>query len=519
MRVNEPVTDVETNIPGDEPLVSRTDVEGKITFVNHVFVAVSGFSESELVGAQHNIVRHPHMPTQAFANLWTTIKAGRPWDGLVKNRTKSGGFYWVRANITPVIENDRVTGYISIRSKPTRTAVAAAEQAYAAIRDGNPDGLALRDGELDPHGIRSHALDAFRSLRGRMAVAAVIAFVVIAAVGWVGFSGMAASNAVLRRVYENDLVSVDQLRGIVDRIRDDRNHIAQVTIALGRKETADRVLADHIPPVEASLGQLAALWSDYKTPERSPDQRVLIQRFDERYAALLHNGIEPALALARQGNGAELGPLFEKQMPALFQAVFDADRDLVARQIQVGRDAYQAAVASFRLRLLIGAVMGCTGLCVVLAAGWTLYRGIKGPLRVLEEHLRTITRNELELEIVTPAVREFRGVMGMLRALRAHLAFSEWQRREFEQRAHNARHDTVEGMARTIETETGGALDRVGQRARDMVDEAHRMSASVDRVSENTGRTAAAVDQALRNVQIVAAASEELAASIHDVSS
>src|SRR5580698_5919189 len=131
MRLNEQINSIETEVTGDAPLVSRTDPAGRIAFANHVFVDVSGFTEEELIGAPHNIVRHPHMPAQAFANLWATIKAGRPWDGLVKNRSKSGDFYWVRANVTPVIENSQVTGYISIRSRPARDAVAAAERSYA----------------------------------------------------------------------------------------------------------------------------------------------------------------------------------------------------------------------------------------------------------------------------------------------------------------------------------------------------------------------------------------------------
>jgi aerotaxis receptor len=113
MRVNEPTTNHEAPVPDGEPLVSRTDPGGNIVFANHVFVEVSGFTEEELVGAPHNIVRHPHMPQQAFANLWATIKAGRPWDGLVKNRNKFGDFYWVRANVTPVLEDGKVAGYIS----------------------------------------------------------------------------------------------------------------------------------------------------------------------------------------------------------------------------------------------------------------------------------------------------------------------------------------------------------------------------------------------------------------------
>jgi methyl-accepting chemotaxis protein/aerotaxis receptor len=262
MRLNEPITAVETEIPGDEPLVSRTDPTGRITFASQVFVEVSGFSEPDLIGAPHTIVRHPNMPAEAFANLWATIKAGRPWDGLVKNRAKSGNFYWVRANVTPVVENDQVTGYISIGSRPSRAAIAAAEQAYAAFREGRASGIALRDGELISDGWRASLSDGCRSVRWRMIFAAITAFLVIAAVGWLGFSGMASSNAVLRKVYENDLVSVDQLRGIVDRIRDNRNHIAQMAIALDHGGDKAPVLAAHVPPVRANLEQAAGLWRD-----------------------------------------------------------------------------------------------------------------------------------------------------------------------------------------------------------------------------------------------------------------
>jgi aerotaxis receptor len=134
--VNEPITDREIAVPDTEPLVSRTDTGGRIVFANRAFVEVSGYSLEELIGAPHNLVRHPHMPKEAFANLWATIKAGRPWEGLVKNRTKHGDFYWVRANVTPVVEDGAVTGYISIRATPIRQQIAEAEAAYRMLRDG-----------------------------------------------------------------------------------------------------------------------------------------------------------------------------------------------------------------------------------------------------------------------------------------------------------------------------------------------------------------------------------------------
>jgi methyl-accepting chemotaxis protein/aerotaxis receptor len=519
MRLNEPITDHETDIPDGEPLVSRTDPSGRIVFANHVFVGVSGFTEEELLGAPHNIVRHPHMPAAAFANLWDTIKAGRPWDGLVKNRAKSGDFYWVRANVTPVIEGDQVTGYISIRSKPSREAVAVAEEAYARLRNGQAKGIGLRDGELISVGWRIWLLEAWRSVSGRMIAAVTATCLVLAAVGTLGFSGMAASNRVLRQVYEDDMVSVDQLRSVLDRIRDNRNQIAQMTIALGRGAKPDEVLTEREPPVRANLEQIAELWRAYKARDRLPDQQILIEQFEQRFAALLHDGIDPAFVLAHRGQTEELDQLFAQRAPGLFQAAFDADAALVTRQIRVGRDAYQSAVADLWWRLTLGLGVGGAGLLAVLAIGWCLYRSIRAPVRALEQHLHSITRGDLDLAIASPQAREFRGVVAMLRAMRAHLAFNEWQRREFERKAHSSRRTTVERMATKIETEAGGAVERVGQRAQTMVEEADTMTASAERVNANAERTAVAVDQALKNAQIVAAASEELAASIREVSS
>jgi methyl-accepting chemotaxis protein/aerotaxis receptor len=183
MRVNEPITDHEIPVPEGEPLVSRTDRDSHIVFANHVFVEISGFTEHELIGSPHNIVRHPDMPAQAFANLWATIKAGRPWNGLVKNRAKNGDFYWVRANVTPVVENGEVTGYISIRSKPTRTQIDSAEQAYAALRAGSAKGIGLADGEVVKSGLRAWLVGWSQSIGGRLMALTVAALLAIALVG------------------------------------------------------------------------------------------------------------------------------------------------------------------------------------------------------------------------------------------------------------------------------------------------------------------------------------------------
>jgi aerotaxis receptor len=130
MRNNQPVTGRELDYPGDIAIISHTDEKGLITFVNEDFCAVSGFTQEELIGQPHNIVRHPDMPPEAFRDLWATIKAGRPWAGLVKNRCKNGDHYWVRASVTPRPGG----GYTSVRVKPSREEIAAAEALYARMR-------------------------------------------------------------------------------------------------------------------------------------------------------------------------------------------------------------------------------------------------------------------------------------------------------------------------------------------------------------------------------------------------
>ncbi len=146
MRVNLPVTEREHMLTPGTMIVSKTDLKGRITYVNQDFIDASGFTEAELIGKAHNLVRHPDMPAAAFADLWTTLGLGKPWSGLVKNRCKNGDFYWVVANVTPIRENGKVTGHMSVRNMPTREQVAAAEVLYRRMREGQAAGLMVHRG-------------------------------------------------------------------------------------------------------------------------------------------------------------------------------------------------------------------------------------------------------------------------------------------------------------------------------------------------------------------------------------
>lgn len=133
MKVNMPVTNREVLMKKGGLLVTRTDLKGIITYVNDEFVNISGYTRDELIGADHNIVRHPDMPAAAFEDLWMTLKALRPWNGVVKNRTKSGDYYWVDANAMPVFKNGKVYEYLSVRRAPSREKIETAEKLYKLL--------------------------------------------------------------------------------------------------------------------------------------------------------------------------------------------------------------------------------------------------------------------------------------------------------------------------------------------------------------------------------------------------
>ncbi len=130
------VTTLETPYPDGKLIVSTTDKAGIITHVNQSFVDMSGFSEAELIGQPHYILRHPDMPRAAFKDLWDTVKAGKKWHGYVKNLRKDGGFYLVYATVIPNIREGKIVGYTSVRRKPSRQKMNEALELYAEMRKG-----------------------------------------------------------------------------------------------------------------------------------------------------------------------------------------------------------------------------------------------------------------------------------------------------------------------------------------------------------------------------------------------
>ena len=211
-----PLAQRDFDVAGDLTLVSTADTQGRVTYLNHAFIAVSGYAREELMGQPHNTVAHPDIPKEAVGDMWATIQRGEPWTGLVKNRRKDGEPFWVRANAVPVVRDGRPVGYLSARTIASRDEVVGAEAMYRAFNEGRAGNRKYHKGVVVRSGIAA-VLDwpLTLSVRGRIRVtmAAMWAFFMLCGIAFgVGAEGLvrlglvaAAASVLVSLVLERQL--------------------------------------------------------------------------------------------------------------------------------------------------------------------------------------------------------------------------------------------------------------------------------------------------------------------------
>jgi aerotaxis receptor len=132
---------IETEVPSDELIISRTDLDGFITYANDTFCDISGYNEDELIGKPHNIVRHPDMPSTVFKELWETLQSEKQWSGIVKNMRKDGGYYWIEAIVSGVYKNGELVEYKSLRTPVSYETKLKYQKLYDKMRADNGENI------------------------------------------------------------------------------------------------------------------------------------------------------------------------------------------------------------------------------------------------------------------------------------------------------------------------------------------------------------------------------------------
>lgn len=414
MKTNLPVTGEERFFPAEQALVSRTDTKGVITFANDAFVEASGFTRQELIGASHNIIRHPDVPPVIFETMWATLKQGLPWRGVVKNRCKNGGHYWVDAKVVPVKKNGKTIGYMSVRGRPSREAVAAAEEAYAKAA-------------RDPESARGTTATRWRShfsIKNGVTLGIVFVTLLMIAGGILGITGLNSSNSALRSLYFEEMDPVQAIGRINFLMADNR---AQAALALHHNPAAhgperfDHDVNAHLLALERNKQEIDALWESYAKDIKDSAERDLANKYWQARARYVDEGLLAAKAALERGNYAQaemlllarVNPLYDQanaKVGVLLNHLSDRAKSSFVRVTERNRAIAAVAVAGISL-----------GSLILVLAGVFFFRATVMPLQKAVGALENIAEGNLTDSVDTDALGEPGRVMAAVMTMQMHL--------------------------------------------------------------------------------------------------
>ncbi len=430
MKINMPVTQHEVELKENALIVSKTDLKGQITYVNRDFVEISGFTEDELIGRPHNIVRHPDMPVEAFDDLWTALKESRPWVGLVKNRCKNGDHYWVEAHATPIVENGKTVGYVSVRRKARREQIQAADAAYALFRDGKAGGLKIRDGHVVRGGLLGPVKQALADLKVRSAILVSMALLtaVVIGQGYIGLSKLSDASDNIERFQARRLKPAMDIAKIENVIAESRSHVLLGLMHAPENpqgKTLDHPLSVHVEALDKAQAEAAALWHGYTGDgfAGTPEMNALIDRFSAAQQAVFTRGFAPVREAMVGGRYDEAYRLAATDMMTHFNASRDAARALEDLLLARADEQRQAAAANYRQTLY--ATVGGVVVSVLMAlalAGW-LVRRIVRPLHSARGVFQQIAQGNFRSAVETGRRDEVGQVLDGLESMQVRLGY------------------------------------------------------------------------------------------------
>ena len=419
MRTNMPVTNVEREFRDGETIVSKTDLKGIITYVNPYFCEMSGYSEQESIGQPHNYIRHPDMPPEAFADLWDTLKKGKPWGGMVKNRCKNGDYYWVEANVAPIREGGQTTGYLSVRTKPARTQIEAADAAYRLFREGKAGNLRIKGGKAVRSGFLEKA-NIFKNISVKVRLVFLSAFLCLGmiAVGAYGMFGISRANDGMLNIYQGHTVPLGQITEIQKMLLQNRLRIAVSLVT----PTAEEIRMN-TEVVEKNIDEIGKIWKTYTDAQLEPQEKKLADKFAADRAKFVSEGLKPAIAALRANNIKEANKLVVDTIRPLYQPVGEDIEALKKLYLDNSKQDYQIALDQYStLRNQIIAAIAIAALLAALIA-LVVIRAITRPLAAAIGYFDQISQGNYNNRIAINNEDEIGKVLEALTAMQTRMGF------------------------------------------------------------------------------------------------
>jgi|GEM_PF-42307 len=463
MKINMPVTNNEVVFADDQFMLTKTDLKGVITYANKDFIEVSGFSEAELVGSSHNIVRHPDMPVEAFEDMWRNLRMGRPWSGMVKNLCKNGDYYWVMANAAAIVENGQITGYLSARKKPTREQVDEAAAAYRLFKDGNAKHLVIHEGKVMKNDLISRIRYKLLNytVSQRLMTMVGLAAVVVAVQAAIGIYELNTANQRIITIYQSRMQPVEELSRISTLMLESNTNLrialSETTIKNLNKQAVlemdPQVSAKTAESIEHNIGIITELWEKYSATDFTPEERILADKFAETRGAFVKEALKPAVASLRS-NQYEETKAYSHKAKALYDIAGPNMAALIKYQNDHAKAEYDASVVHYEL------IRNLTFAGLVFAIGfiaWFAYlvmRSISNPLSVIFRVFDDIKSNKLDTSFETSGNNELSRV---LRALKTTQTMLNVNVNEVRELAENVKEQSAqyEGQLAAISKSTG----------------------------------------------------------------
>jgi methyl-accepting chemotaxis protein len=385
MKINMPITNVEHALT--ESITTKTDLKGRITYANEAFIKVSGFNKEELIGAPQNIVRHPDMPPEAFEDLWRSLKAGRRWSGIVKNRCKNGDFYWVLANVTPYYENDQQIGYMSIRTRPSPKQITEAADAYRKFREGKAGNLEIRDGKVVKKSLMGR-FQLLKTIKSRLILVVGLMSLLAVTLGVLGLSGMKKANEGLFAVYDDRTVAMGKLAQINAKLLDNRIVVVNGLVFKGEEQ-------QNVERVRQNILDIDKLWNEYIAIPRAGEEKKLADQFASDRKRFLVEGLTPAMEYQAAGNVEAVEKTIKEHVRPLFRIVRDDIGALMQFQLDAAKQEYEAAQTRYEETRLIAVALLIGGLLLAIFFGFMLIRGISRSLSAMQKFAESLAKGDL----------------------------------------------------------------------------------------------------------------------------
>ena len=516
MRVNTPVTEVERHFNEGDSIVSKTDLKGRITYINRTFVDVSGFSEDELLGKAHNIVRHPDMPPEAFEDLWNTLKAGKPWRGLVKNRCKNGDYYWVEANANPIRENGQVIGYMSLRTRPSRDQVAWAENTYRMVREGKAKHLTIKEGRVVRRGILGW-LAALRhpTIKGRL-IFTLVALAMIGVITTViGMRGMRDSNSALETVYKDRLIPMGQIAQVLERVMENRQLVVDA-VNTGSVAAA----RDNGARMTANRDEISQIWASYMSTYLTEEERRLAEEWIAARSHFVENGLNAAMDALAAGRGDDARRIVREVIEPGFPKVKEGAAGLMELQARIGKQEFEAATARFTATRDTNLVIGLLGALFAVAMGMLLVRAILRPLQQAMLISEGVSSGDLTLRVDVQSDDEFgkllQSLKNMIGNLRGIVSDVRTNATVVSTAAHKLAEDNASLSQRTEEQassleETASSMEELTSTVKQNADNANQASRLAGLARDSAEQGGKVVSQAVEAMKEINVSSKKIA--------